>query len=197
MKNLFLLSLVLCFSASIGQTKIPSKASQIKTALAACPEMYQEGAKVLGYNQKGELITLRNGKNEMICLADDPNKKDISVACYSDKLEDYMGRGRELIASGKSEIEKREIRKKEIDDGTLKMPKEAAAVYVVNAKGEDRDFGSGELKQHNIRYVLYKPYMTVEETGLPTKPDLPGMPWLMEPNTHRSHIMITPPQDNN
>ena len=196
MKNLFLLSAIICFSSVIGQSKVPSAESQINTALLACPEMYQEDARVLGYNQNGELITLREGKNEMICLADNPNKEGISVSCYSDKLEAYMARGRELLAEGKTEVEKRDIRKKEIDAGVLNMPKEPAAVYVVTALQENHDFESGELKNSRIRYVLYKPYMTAEETGLPTQPGLLGMPWLMDANTHRSHIMITPPAEN-
>ncbi|RXJ50657.1 hypothetical protein [Gelidibacter gilvus] len=196
MKNLFLLSVLICFSSSFGQTKIPSAESQIKTALYACPEMYQEGAKILGYNQEGKLITIREGNNGLVCLADDPNKDRISVSCYSDKLEAYMARGREFIAEGKTEEEKREMRKKEIDAEALLMPKEPAAVYVVNAKQEDHDFESGELKNSRIRYVLYRPYMTAEETGLPTQPGLPGMPWLMDANTHRSHVMITPAAEN-
>lgn len=192
MKNLILISALFCFSAALSQSQVPSTESQIKTALYACPEMYQSDAKVLGYNQKGELVTLREGKNEMICLADNPEKGGISVSCYSDKLEAYMNRGRALLAEGKTEIEKREIRKKEIDAGTLDMPKEPAAVYVVSAKEEDHNFETGELKTSKIRYVFYKPYMTAKETGLPTQPGTPGMPWLMDPDTHRSHIMITP-----
>ena len=196
MKNLFLLSALICFSTVVGQSEIPSAESQIKTALYACPEMYQEGAKILGYNQKGELVTLRKGSNEMICLANDPNRNGVSVSCYSDKLEPYMNRGRELVAEGKTEVEKRDIRKTEIDAGTLEMPELPAALYVVTAKKEDYDIGSGALKNSKIRYVLYKPYMTALETGLPTKPQAPGMPWLMDANTHRSHIMITPAAGN-
>ncbi|MEO8934782.1 MAG: hypothetical protein ABI295_10805 [Xanthomarina sp.] len=196
MKNLLLLSAIICFYSVMGQSKIPSTESQIKTALLACPEMYQENAKILGYNQKGELITLREGKNEMICLADNPDKEGISVSCYSNKLEDYMTKGRELIAEGKTEMEKQDIRKQEIDAGILTMPKEPAAVYVVTALQENYNFESGELKKSRIRYVFYKPYMTAEETGLPTQPGLPGMPWLMDADTHRSHIMITPPAEN-
>ena len=196
MKNLFLLATIICFTSAIGQSKIPSAESQIKTALYACPEMYQEGAKILGFDEKGELITLREGTNEMICLASDPKRNGISVSCYSDKLEPYMSRGRALIAEGKTEVEKRDIRKTEIDAGSLEMPEVPAALYVVTAKIEDYDIGSGELKNSRIRYVLYKPYMTSLETGLPTKPQAPGMPWLMDANTHRSHIMITPATEN-
>ena len=196
MKKLFLLATIVCFSSAMGQSKIPSAESQIKTALYACPEMYQDGAKILGYNEKGALITLREGINEMVCLASDPNRNGISVSCYSDKLEPYMNRGRELVAEGKNEVEKRDIRKSEIDAGTLEMPKASAALYVVTAKAEDYDMGSGDLKNSRIRYVFYKPYMTSLDTGLPTKPQAPGMPWLMDANTHRSHIMITPPAEN-
>ncbi|MEO8773727.1 MAG: hypothetical protein ABI263_03780 [Gelidibacter sp.] len=196
MKNLLLFATLIWFSSAIGQSQIPSAESQIKTALYACPEMFQDGAKILGYNEKGELITLREGKNEMICLASDPNRNGVSVSCYSDKLEPYMRRGRELVAEGKNEAEKRDTRKNEIDAGTLEMPKEPAALYVVTAKKEDHDFGTGELKNSKIRYVFYKPYMTALETGLPTKPQAPGMPWLMDADTHRSHIMITPPAEN-
>lgn len=196
MKYFVLLSAMFCFSLTVGQSQIPSAESQIKTALYACPEMYQEGAKILGYDQKGQLITLREGTNEMVCLASDPNKNGISVSCYSNQLEPYMQRGRELIAEGKTEVEKREIRKTEIDAGTLAMPKTPAAVYVVTAKKEEHDFESGVLKSSRIRYAFYKPYMTALETGLPTKPQAPGMPWLMDADTHRSHIMVTPAVQN-
>ncbi|WP_133756152.1 hypothetical protein [Gelidibacter sediminis] len=196
MKNLMLLSFISCFGVAIGQTNIPSAESQIKTALYASPEMYKDGAKVLGYNNKGELIILREGNNGLICISNSPKRKGVSVSCYSDKLEAFMARGRELADSGKNEVEKREFRKKDIDAGTLKMPQEPAAVYIVTATKEDYDFESGELKNSKMRYVLYKPYMSGAETGLPTKPSAPGMPWLMDADTHRSHIMISPANNN-
>lgn len=196
MKHLLFLSVLICCASASGQSKIPSAESQIKTALYACPEVYQEAAKILGYNPKGELITLRDGNNGMVCLADNPNRERISVSCYSDKLEAYMARGRELLAEGKTEMEKRAHRKSEIDAGILEMPKEPAAVYVVTATQEDHDIVSGELKKSKIRYVLHKPYMSAAETGLPTQPAAPGMPWLMDADTHRSHIMITPAAEN-
>src|SRR5699024_2334269 len=156
------------------------------------PKMFQEGAKVLGYNAEGKLITLREGNNELVCLADDPKKEGFSAACYSNKLEDFMQRGRELEAEGKSAEEKQEIRKKEIDSGKLKMPEEAAILYVLSADQENYNVKTGEVKDGKLRYVFYKPYMSVEETGLPDKPQGKGMPWLMDADTHRSHIMITP-----
>lgn len=192
MKKIFTLGLCLFGIFAFAQKKIPSKEAQIKSTLLAAPKMFQDDAKVLGYDQDGKLVTLREGKNELICLADDPNKKGFSAACYSNKLEDFMSRGRELETEGKSTPEKQETRKKEIDSGKLQMPKEPAIVYVFSADQEDYNPETGEVKDGSLRYVFYKPYMTVEETGLPDKPQGKGMPWLMDANTHRSHIMITP-----
>jgi len=190
-KLMTLFVLAMAFSA-FAQNKILPKDIQIKTAVLAAPEMYREDATVLGYNQEGRLVTLREGNNGMVCLADDPNKAGISVACYGAELEPFMARGRELVAEGKSNEEKREARKNEIEAGTLKMPEEPAMVYVLAGEENDYSAETGELLKSKIRYVIYKPYMTGESTGLPTKPQAPGMPWLMDAGTHRSHIMITP-----
>lgn len=192
MKKIWTLGMCLFGMLAFAQHKIPSKEAQIKTAVQAAPKMFQEDATVLGYDQNGKLVTLREGKNELICLADDPKKEGFSVACYADKLADFMLRGRELEAEGKSTQEKQAIRKKEIDEGKLSMPKEPAIVYVLSADQNDYDAEKGEVKDAKLRYVFYKAYMTVEETGLPDKPQGKGMPWLMDAGTHRSHIMITP-----
>lgn len=187
----YLLFVLMSFSLW-SQNKIPSKEAQIKAAVQAAPEMYQQDARVIGYAEDGTLTTLREGNNGLICLADDPDAKGLSVACYSDKLADFMKRGRELEGEGKSMQEKREVRKKEIDEGSLAMPSIPAAVYVLAAEEEDYDSETGAIENGKLRYVFYKPYMTVEETGLPDKPQGKGTPWLMDANTHRSHIMVTP-----
>jgi hypothetical protein len=190
-KLLIILAFVFTFSA-FSQSKISPKNIQIKIALLAAPEMYRDGATVLGYNSEGKLITLREGTNAMVCLADDPNKEGISVACYGAELEPFMSRGRALAAEGKSNEEKREARKSEIEAGTLTMPAEPSMVYILAGEETDYNPETGELQNSKIRYVIYKSYMTGESTGLPTKPQAPGMPWLMDAGTHRSHIMITP-----
>ncbi|MDQ7918285.1 hypothetical protein RBU60_11920 [Mesonia sp. MT50] len=192
MKKLLTLFVFAFAFSAFSQGDISSKKMQIEVAVLAAPEMYQKEATVLGYNEEGKLITLRQGSNGMVCLGDDPNKEGIHVACYATELEPFMARGRELAAEGKSNLEKREIRKNEIDAGTLKMPAEPSMVYVLTGKENGYSAKTGELEGSKIRYVLYKPYMTGESTGLPTKPEAAGMPWLMDAGTHRSHIMITP-----
>ena len=58
----------------------------IATALMAAPEESRADAKVIGYNMAGEFVTLKEGSNEFICLADDPNKEGFSAACYHKNL---------------------------------------------------------------------------------------------------------------
>lgn len=196
MKKLLVVVFALGALSGFSQSKILPAEVQINTAVLAAPEMYRENATVLGYSKEGKLITLREGNNGMVCLADDPNRDGINVSCYGVKLEPFMARGRALILEGKSEVEKREIRKLEIDQEKLVMPEEPAMVYVLSGEERDLDTKTGALANSKIRYVLYKPYMTGESTGLPTKPQAPGMPWLMDAGTHRSHIMITPAKPN-
>ncbi|MDX1544705.1 MAG: hypothetical protein R3214_12245 [Christiangramia sp.] len=192
MKNLILAGFLFVSLTAYSQSNILPAEIQIKTALLAAPEEERSGAKVYGYNENGEMVVLREGTNNMICIADNPNVEGIQVACYSKKLEPFMARGRELSAEGKSEIEKRKIRKAEVESGKLKMPDAPSTLYVFSGSYENYNNETGELKDGKFRYVIYIPYATTESTGLPAKPEAPGMPWLMDPGTHRAHIMISP-----
>ena len=193
MKNYVSLLVVLAvlFANNLNAQLLP-KEVQIKTAVLPAPEKDKDGAMVYGYNEAGELVVLREGNNNLVCIGDDPNKEGISVSCYSKKLEPFMARGRELTAAGKDFNEKREIRGKEIAAGTLYMPREPSMLYVFYGKQENYNPETGELKEGKFRYVIYTPFATTESTGLPDKPHAPGMPWLMDPGTHRAHIMVGP-----
>jgi hypothetical protein len=148
---------------------------------------------VYGYNDKGELIVLRKGSNEFICIGDDPKQSGLSVSCYHKDLEPFMARGRELKSESKTFKQIFDIREAEAKSGKLPMPKQAANLQVFSASEENFNPMTGEVKKGNFRYVVYIPWATAASTGLPTKPEAPGMPWIMDPGTHRAHIMIDPP----
>ncbi|MDC6406832.1 MULTISPECIES: hypothetical protein [Maribacter] len=169
-----------------------SKEIQIKTAILPVPEGSSTDTMVYGYDANGDFVVLREGTSNLVCLADDPHKEGISVSCYSKKLEPFMKRGRELRAEGKEIMEIREIRGKEIANGTLDMPREPSMMYVYYGTDADYNTSTGELANGQFRYVIYIPYATTESTGLPDKPHAKGMPWLMDPGTHRAHIMVGP-----
>lgn len=178
----------------LAQNAIPSVTVQIQTAVLAAPVDKRESASVYGYNDKFELILLRKGTNEMICLADDPKIPGLNVASYHKDLEPFMKRGRELKMLGKSPKEIRDIRDEETKIGKLKMPDQPASLYVYTAKAEDYNPETGAVKDGYLRYVIYIANATAETTGLPLKPDAVGMPWIMDPGTPRAHIMISPPK---
>lgn len=195
MKNLFLLFALFFTLALVAQSekgRILPKEIQIKTALLPVPEGSSTDTMVYGYSEDGDFLVLREGTSNLICLADDPNRDGISVSCYSKKLEPFMKRGRELRADGKDVMEIREIRGKEVSEGKLDMPREPSMMYVYYGADADYDSSTGELANGQFRYVIYIPYATTESTGLPDKPHAKGMPWLMDPGTHRAHIMVGP-----
>lgn len=187
-----LLFSVFPFMAQEVKKEVPPNEIQIKTAVLPAPDEKKDGAMVYGYNSSGELEVLRKGTNNLVCIGDNPSKDGINVACYSKKLEPFMARGRELSAQDLSGEEREKIRAKEVASGKLKMPKEPSMMYVYYGKSEDYDITTGELQNGKFRYVIYIPFATTESTGLPDKPHAPGMPWLMDPGTHRAHIMVGP-----
>lgn len=180
----------LCFGQSAPTAEI-----QIKTAVLAAPQEQRENATVMGYSTSGELVVLRKGSNGMICLADDPAQKGLNVSCYHQDLEPFMARGRALKKEGKSFQEIFDAREQEVKAGKLKMPSQPATLYVYTAPEEKFNAETGEIQDGYLRYVVYIPYATSESTGLPLKPDFAGQPWIMDPGTHRAHIMISPPRE--
>jgi hypothetical protein len=179
------------FASSAAAAATPSSEVQIGAAVQAAPAELREGAAVLGYNQNGQLVTLREGKNEMICLANDPNAAKFSVACYHRDLEPYMARGRELLAQKVTGQKRNEIRWKEVADGKLSLPREPRTLYVLTGAGFDP--ASGKVTDPYLRWVIYAPFATPESTGLSTKAS-DSAPWLMYPGTAGAHIMINPPK---
>ena len=187
MTTLAVISIVGC------KAQVTNKNEQIAAAVKAAPEENREKAMVYGFDTKGNLVTLREGTNEMICIADDPNKEGFSVACYHKELEPFMARGRQLKAEGKNPGEIFEIREKEVKAGSLKMPSNPTTLHVLSGPNGKYDLATDSVIGANLRYVVYIPYATPESTGLPIRPIVPGGPWIMDPGTHKAHIMITPP----
>ena len=177
----------------LAQSTLPSVELQIKTAVLAAPEEQREGAMVYGYDEEGEMVVLREGSNDLVCIADNPSQEGFSASCYHRDLEPFMERGRILRKEGKSSQEIFDMREEEVKSGKLKMPEAPTTLFVFSAPKEQYDASSGEVTEGNFRYVVYIPYATPESTGLPLGPEAPGMPWIMDPGTHRAHIMITPP----
>ena len=185
------LLLMLFLGGSMAWADVLAPDVQIGAAVLAAPTDLRDGAAVLGYNAEGKLVTLRQGKNEMVCLASDPSKATFNVACYHKDLEPYMSRGRELTAQKVTGPKRNETRWKEVSDGTLLLPKEPRTLYVLTGSAYDQ--ASGKVADAYLRWVIYLPFATPESTGLSTKAS-DNAPWLMYPGTAGAHIMINPPR---
>jgi len=191
-KTFFNLALICCSLPVLGQSVIPTVDLQIKTAILAAPAEKKDGAMIYGYGNDGTFKVLRAGTNDFVCIADDPKKEGISVACYHKDLEPFMEKGRILTKEGKNQKDIFDIREREVKAGMLAMPKQPSTLYAFSGTKENYDATTGAVKDGYLRYVVYIPFATAESTGLPLKPDVPGMPWIMDPGTHRAHIMINP-----
>ncbi|WP_020570282.1 hypothetical protein [Neolewinella persica] len=171
---------------------IDSDEALIATALMAAPEARRGGVKVIGYNMAGEFVTLREGTNEFICLANDPKSDRFSAACYHKSLEPFMARGRELKAEGKKAKEIFDIREEEAKSGKLSMGDPGSTLHIYYGPKSDYNPETGKVDGAIYRYVVYLPFATAESTGLPESPIAPNHPWIMNPGTHRAHIMVSP-----
>ncbi|MDW7692561.1 hypothetical protein R9C00_12505 [Flammeovirgaceae bacterium SG7u.111] len=103
-----------------------------------------------------------------------------------------MARGRELKAEGKSFKEIFDIREEEVKSGKLTMGEAGTTLHIYFGSETNYDPETSEVDGAHYRYVVYMPWATAESTGLPEKPVAANHPWIMNPGTHRAHIMISP-----
>ncbi|MGH7477037.1 MAG: hypothetical protein ACRELD_12155 [Longimicrobiales bacterium] len=171
---------------------MPPPEVQIAAAVLPLPAELREAAAVRGYRaDAAELVPLRAGSNDMICLADEPGNEVFHVACYHASLEPFMARGRALRAQGMERAAVDTVRFAEAESGALTLPAEPAALYSLTAPIADYDPAANSIRQAQPLYVLYTPWATAESLGLTTK-YTPGMPWVMSSGLPSSHIMIVP-----
>ena len=142
----------------------------------------------MGY-RGGQLVSLRDGSNGLVCLADDPSREGFHAACYHADLEPFMARGRELRAEGQERTTVDSVREAEIEQGTLAMPREPRALYSLSSE-QEYDPAAGPPADASGLYVIYMPYATQETTGIATQA-AGDRPWLMFPGKPWAHVMIT------
>jgi len=188
-------ALVVLAAAAIFPSTIAAQerttAWQVAAAVLPLPDSMRAGAEVLGYKASGgALVELRAGRNEMICLTDDPDIEGYAAHCYHRSLAPFMLRGRELRAAGitkKSAVDS--ARMAEIKAGTLKMPSGGAALYSLYADSLNFDPTAGRPKGARTLISFYLPYATQASTGISELP-LADQPWLMQAGKPWAHLMI-------
>ncbi|HEX6089557.1 MAG TPA: hypothetical protein VFZ13_05275 [Gemmatimonadales bacterium] len=179
---------VLIAAPAAAQGPQRSERWEIAAAVLPLPDSLRAGARVLVYRGP-DLVDVRAGSNEMICLGDDPTHKGLQVSCYHKSLEPFMARGRELRAAG---ITKREAvdsaRLADVKSGRIVMPS-SAILSSIFADSDSFDAAAGPPEKHRALDVIYLPYATQESTGIPEQPAT-DRPWLMFPGLPWAHVML-------
>jgi hypothetical protein len=187
---------LLCALSAMGVSRLTaqeaspalhSAAYQIAAAVTPLPEEMRAGAAVLGYAARGKpLVTLREGKNDMICLAPDPAATAFHSACYHQAMEPFMARGRALRASGVTGGQVDTVRFAEVKAGKIKMPTHPSMLYQIF--GGTFDSVSAKVTGGTSLFVTYIPFATPLTTGISARPSATS-PWIMFPGTPKAHIM--------
>ena len=164
---------------------------QIRLAVQAAPPALQAAAPVQGYDADGAFVTLREGTNEMICMAPNPTSERFEVSCHHSDLEAFFARGRELNAQGITGNARTQARWDEIEAGTLSVPM-GTTNHIMTGSGFDP--ATGEILDPYTRFVIYTPGETGASLGLAETSMAPAVPWVMFPGTPGAHIMVSPPR---
>lgn len=164
-----------------------SAAYQIAAAVTPLPPEMRDGATVLGYTALGKpLVTLREGTNDMICLAPDPAATAFHSACYHKAMEPFMARGRALRAQGITGGRVDTVRFAEVKSGKLAVPKQPSMLYQIF--GGTFDSVTAKATGGQSLFVTYIPFATPATTGISATPS-DRSPWIMFPGTPKAHIM--------
>ena len=63
------------------QAQVQNADEQIAGAVLPAPEEARDGVMVYGYDVDGNLVTIREGTNDLICIADKPGDERFHAAC--------------------------------------------------------------------------------------------------------------------
>lgn len=186
--------LLLAAAPALAQAPVPPAADQIAAAVLPLPEALRAGAGVRGYNERLELVVLRETANGMVCTGDRPGDDQFDVRCYEAAFLTAIDRRRELGAqAGLSAFDERF--EQEIREGRLTLPAHPTAGYRMLGPIAAYDAGTRTWSHEIDRWQsVHFPYRTAAELGLPEERE-GTMPFVMASGTWWSHVMIvhTPP----
>jgi hypothetical protein len=153
---------------------------QIDETLRALPEALRKEAAVVGYDNSGHRVLLKEGSNGLTCWADDPKPnldEPFYVLCFPKSLEQFLTRNDELKRAGVTD--RAAVLEAEIEAGKILLPK-IDIRYTLRGK---------RFEEAMSLTIIHIPYAKAEGTGFSAAIDN-FRPWLMMEGTPFAHIMI-------
>jgi hypothetical protein len=183
-KSIGVLAVLALASPWVAAAQTPSAEAQIADAVSILPEDLRAGATVVTYDAKtGARQVIRQGTNFLECQ---PTMADGFARCYHKAFGPRRDMEAKLKAEGKSEKEIGDAIAAATKAGQLAPPPQGMMSY----RGYDKSDRIPNL------WVWSQPNATPEQIGVSTVSQRDaaikgqGLPWMMNPGTPGSHIMI-------
>ncbi len=175
---------VLALPAPLTATQ-RSPAEQIADAVLPLPPAARAAATVLGYDDEGTVITLREGTNGFVCEADRPGNDVFYVHCYPAGLRAYIERERELVTAGRTGAALDEVLGPEVREGELEIPTGAVRSLLSGRINP----ATGVPDSVRLRYELLVPFATGNQLAIGDEAH-GDLPYIMSAGTYEAHVMV-------
>lgn len=166
-------------SAQSGESSVDE---QVERALMAAPERMRDGATVIGFDEDGSSVVLREGSNGLMCWdsSDEPGRQGrFSAQCTSENNRARVEQNHRVVNSGTPDEVQRRF--EELEESGEREVAEYGTLYY-HLIGDDAETG-------RLHVTVAVPYATPESIGLPTERRPAGL-WLMDAGTSGAHLMI-------
>jgi hypothetical protein len=184
--------LFVCLPAVAQTSLVPPASQQIAAAILPLPSALRADATVIGYAPDMKLITLRAGKNGMVCTATRPGDNNFDVRCYHQSFMPIVKRARELSSQGLHENELNRAIDSEIQSKKLSLPAGPTAGYrmlgPISAYNAETNSAGAQIE---CWQSIHFPYKSAAQIGLPEDGKVSRtFPYVMASGTFWSHVMI-------
>lgn len=153
---------------------------QIERALMAAPERMRDGATVIGFEEEGSSVVLREGSNGLMCWdsSNEPGQQGrFSAQCTSENNRARVEQNHRVV----NDAADPQARFEELEESGEREVAEFGTLYY-HLIGDDAETG-------RLHVTVAVPYATPESTGLPAERRPAGL-WLMDAGTSGAHLMI-------
>lgn len=167
-----------------------TREQQITAAVLPLPKEMRAGAGVVAFSEGTAPITLREGTNGMMCMADLPGDEEFDVRCFQQAFFPVYVKMRETELRGLRGMVRHDAVDEEIRSGRLRLPDGPTAGWMMEGPISAYDAPTAVAgPEIEVWQTVHAPYRTAAQFGLPEEPD-GTRPYVMGSGTFFSHVMV-------